>query len=303
MVIKAEQFVEEKEPPGRGLILEHHGVPSSSRRLQRFVDPLATDIVAAYRGVHPSTVEPLAKHKRIGAASGIRDASNVVIARDSETGDFAGLFAYTRHTREDDPVFVGSIHLEGCPIPLNQEERRRVEMGLRVLKDESLFIETNELVVPKERRGMGVSEHMRTSVYNDQAKALGKTYVILLGDMKDASPVGQREKTGGVTYWAGQFMGADSDKLPFNLTPTEFQALAWATFNAYRQSHGISYRDSYMDSYGIVTGGDIFELPVRLPKQYFSGNIIAGLEILKEREEASGKLCSSMGITILPLYY
>lgn len=294
------------EPPGRGpeLVLTTYPVPKSQRGIRRLVSPIAADIVAAYRGVtfpHPDhpDLNNLTRKKKDSAASGIRDARHLVVARDAATDEFAGLFAYTHHTEGDESGFANIIHLEGYPAPLSQTERDHVTNGLLLLRKNALFIETNELVVPKARRGQGVSEYMRTSVYNEHAKESGKTMVVLLGDMKDASPVGQREKSGGITYWAGQIIGAEDGSLPFGLTEREFRALSWAVFRAYREYHSASYSDSYMDAEGINVGGNVFELPVRMPKQVFNPAIMQGLTRLQQREQASGELCSAMGVTLL----
>lgn len=309
MAQTAENLQAELEPPGRGelgLSLEYYDVPTSRRGLRRLVDNFASQIVAAYRGVtypHPDhpDLNKLTRKKKDGAASGIKDAKHVVIARDTDTGEFAGLYAYTHHNSEDGNGFMWKLHLEGCPVPLSYFERSRVTNALAELRDNAFFVETNELVVPKERRGKGVSEYMRSSVYNQYAKELGKSYIVLLGDMKDASPVGQREKSGGITYWAGEIINPSKENLPFNLTPEEFKALSWVMFRAYQQTHADSYKNSLMDNEGIVTGGDIFELPVRTPKQEFSSQIKSGLTRLQEREKVSGQLCSAMGVTIMPL--
>lgn len=285
----------EKEPPGRGLAsrgelvgnyqLQKIILPTDhAERLSYIKDNYAFFIHNAYTNYPLDSESQLADHKREIAAMGLAEAEQLVEAR--ENGELVGVLAYTDYTRETHPEKFEALSETNKHIARRQ---RRVEFqGL----DDQIehIVHIAELAVRKDKRGNGVSPAMREVMTGGVRGQL----VMEIGEIQSASPLKQRLKLPGPTYFAGRLLNLTEDNLPTGFSIDEMKA--------YVHTKGYLYADtqphSGYDRNGIIESS-LFELPASMPERLpLSMDEQQAMQTIMDRQRKTGKICSAVAVTL-----
>lgn len=295
-------YTADKEPPGstplpsvESTVTQYQIVKRQlpQRKNERYdaLRSYALFIHNAYTEYPVGSLDELPQHKTDIAVAGLIEADSLIEAWEGD--QLVGLLAYTDHTRENNPKAFTALSETNV-----QVRRDRIDLKVRFDQADKQIrhiVHIAELAVRKDKRGNGVSSEMRSAMAEDLAGQL----VLEIGEIQSISPLLQRLKLPGSTYFAGELLKAQEglhEDLGFTLEE----------FALYAQTKGRMYANQFPNSKydvkGIMTS-DLFEFPSKRPERVrLEGEqhilVHQALGAILDRQVATGEKCSAVAVTI-----
>lgn len=215
------------------------------------------------------------------AARSIMRADMLIEAR--EEGKLIGILAYSTYTRYNASEIFEEFAARRQTIGRRDIALKHSQLDTAI---GAVFI-VDELVVDVSKRGNGVSELMRRSMTEEFA---GQT-VAEMGQIQSVSPLRQRLKLAGPTYFAGEVL--NEENLPEGFSCDEFKGFAYQ----YVQWYANRLYGAELDRDGTIIS-NLFDLFAREPNLTMKEKEARAMRRILNRQNQTGQICSAIAFTI-----
>lgn len=237
------------------------------------------------KNIQPEDWETVPMSVKTIDIEGLMKATELTVAHAGS--DLIGLFASTLLSPENR---YNGLFDQVRQFASRREQSSALQDALQTI---DTILVTQEMTVRPDQRGNGLSQTMRELVFEELS---GKT-VASIGEMQKLSPLRQREKIGGRSWWAGETIYDNPWRRAEHISDEVFSSLAYLLGKAYLHIHHPRIDD--YDKYGICTS-DLFNDPADFPAHFDNNPAIErGFQRLVEKQKQDPtKPKSAIGVTI-----